>query len=211
MIIGFSGKRRSGKDTAANILIKEFGFKRMSLADSLKEICSDAFEIDLSYFHDDNLKDKPFDRPVKIRHININNIVEELSNRNIGVPSNVKTAMESVGLGKIMSSPRHLLQFVGTDIIRNNVDPNVWIKIFTEKLKNTSANVACADLRFSNERLSLRSIGAKIYLVERPTMVFGDTHVSENDLGDSSEYDKVIINEGTQAEYEDLIRKEFGK
>lgn len=37
MIIGLSGYAQSGKDTAANYLIQQFGFKRLSFADPIKE------------------------------------------------------------------------------------------------------------------------------------------------------------------------------
>jgi hypothetical protein len=36
MIVGISGFARSGKDTSAEILVNEFGFKRMAFADALK-------------------------------------------------------------------------------------------------------------------------------------------------------------------------------
>lgn len=37
MIIGFTGKARSGKDTAADYLVRHFGYKKYSFADPLKE------------------------------------------------------------------------------------------------------------------------------------------------------------------------------
>lgn len=36
MIIGISGKKRSGKDTVAQILVEEFGFTRLAFADVIK-------------------------------------------------------------------------------------------------------------------------------------------------------------------------------
>ena len=38
IIIGISGKAGSGKDTVADILVKEFGFKKFVFADALKEM-----------------------------------------------------------------------------------------------------------------------------------------------------------------------------
>ena len=40
MLISFSGQKCSGKDTAAEALISRHGFKRIGLADKLKEIMS---------------------------------------------------------------------------------------------------------------------------------------------------------------------------
>jgi len=46
----------------------------MSFADSLKEICSDSFGVNLKYFYDDNLKDKNFDQPLIISVEDIENL-----------------------------------------------------------------------------------------------------------------------------------------
>ena len=38
MIVGFSGKARAGKDTCADYLVSKYGFRKVSLADPLKQI-----------------------------------------------------------------------------------------------------------------------------------------------------------------------------
>jgi hypothetical protein len=43
MIIGISGKRGVGKDTVAEILTREYGFKRLSFADPMKEVANMLF------------------------------------------------------------------------------------------------------------------------------------------------------------------------
>ena len=37
MIIGLSGYSQSGKDTVAEILVKQYGYKRMAFADKIRE------------------------------------------------------------------------------------------------------------------------------------------------------------------------------
>ena len=39
MLIGLTGYARSGKDTVANILIKNFGFTRVAFADPIRDFC----------------------------------------------------------------------------------------------------------------------------------------------------------------------------
>lgn len=39
MLIGICGHARHGKDTAADVLVAEFGFRKMSLADPMKDAC----------------------------------------------------------------------------------------------------------------------------------------------------------------------------
>ena len=42
-IIFFTGKQRSGKDTAADILVEHYGFQKIALADKVKEVARDLF------------------------------------------------------------------------------------------------------------------------------------------------------------------------
>lgn len=58
-LIGITGQKRNGKDTAANILVRELGFTKLAFADPLKRACAEAFGIDLAYFTVDALKDGP--------------------------------------------------------------------------------------------------------------------------------------------------------
>ena len=44
MLIGLTGQAGSGKDEIAKILVRRYGFTRMAMADSLKEIARDHFE-----------------------------------------------------------------------------------------------------------------------------------------------------------------------
>lgn len=59
MLIGLAGYKRSGKDTVASILVKEYGFRRIAFADVLKQVAEDIDPIilergedlvELSYF-----------------------------------------------------------------------------------------------------------------------------------------------------------------
>lgn len=43
IVIGVTGKAGSGKDTVADILVKRHGFKKIGLADPMKEICQSLF------------------------------------------------------------------------------------------------------------------------------------------------------------------------
>src|SRR6185369_7708635 len=43
MIVAFSGKRGSGKDTAGDVLVNEFHFQKIALADPMKRFVQDLF------------------------------------------------------------------------------------------------------------------------------------------------------------------------
>lgn len=186
MIISFSGKRRSGKDTAASFLK---GFKRYAFADYLKEGCSEAFQLPLNMFHDDKLKDEAFKTPITLCYWQLNEIAKVFD---------IEPTEEffNVGFAQQMVSPRHLLQFVGTDLIRKTIKDSFWIDATVERLRKEPCNAMITDSRFKNERDLLKSLGAILVLVKRGNDT-ADSHCSENDLGVESDYDFVIDNNGT--------------
>jgi hypothetical protein len=93
--------------------------------------------------------------------------------------------------------PRHILQFVGTELLRNNVDKDIFLKLADQQIGKTTRNVVITDCRFSNERKWFKKQGAVLCLVKRPELTFKDSHSSENDLGEEVDYDVIMTNDGT--------------
>lgn len=65
-------------------------------------------------------------------------------------------------------TPRQGMQKIGTDVMRNNFDKDVWIKIAQRKidiLRNAGKNVIITDCRFPNEIESIRSQGGVILVI----------------------------------------------
>lgn len=46
---------------------------------------------------------------------------------------------------------RKLLQFIGTELFRNNIDPETWVKSLWYRIKDTDKNWVICDTRFPNE------------------------------------------------------------
>ncbi len=61
MLIGFTGYKGSGKDTAARGLIRH-GFHQIAFADKIKETCRKLFQITDHEMDDRELKETPLDR-----------------------------------------------------------------------------------------------------------------------------------------------------
>ena len=62
MIVAFQGQAGSGKDTAAEHLSKEYGFKRISFADPLRSVCKTVFGLTNDELFDRQLKERELDR-----------------------------------------------------------------------------------------------------------------------------------------------------
>ena len=78
MIVAFSGVKFSGKDTTAEGLIRFHKFKRIGLADKLKDICSDIFNISRQDMDNPALKESPFTKPVKLSIEHLDSLLRTL-------------------------------------------------------------------------------------------------------------------------------------
>ena len=198
MILSVSGLARSGKDTVGNILIKKAGFKRIAMADTLKEVTARAMQMPLNYFYDDNLKDAAFQATFIFDEGLAANLAFELNQLGIDVSPSKFTSK----LGEHLESPRKALVFIGTDVCRNLVDENIWLNLTLKKIKDAEGHVVITDSRFKNERDAIKKLGGITMFVDRPeiTSKFDVTnaHVSELDqLNDS--YDVYVMNDRTVA------------
>lgn len=98
-------------------------------------------------------------------------------------------------------TPRAALQFIGTDLIRKNINqlvPNVgedfWVKIFENMYtKMSDHNIIVADVRFQNEVDCIKKLGGIIIKVERSTN-YSDDHISEKNIDLINNYDYLILN-----------------
>jgi Txe/YoeB family toxin of Txe-Axe toxin-antitoxin module len=194
MLVAFSGVKFSGKDTAAEGLIRTHKFKRIGLADKLKNICSVVFEVDREDMDDPTLKEAKFRQQILLTNAHIKHLLEIV---NETFPFDIITKYETLTElfnGTSISSIRELLQFVGTDICRNHIKDDIWLAYIHDLVKNTDGNIVITDARFRNEREYLKDIGAVLILIKRPGLETKSTHISENDLGEESDYDVVVKN-----------------
>lgn len=62
-VVAFCGYAGCGKDTAADVLVEVFGYKRIAFADALRSAVCEMFDIPVEYMLDRKLKETPLDRP----------------------------------------------------------------------------------------------------------------------------------------------------
>lgn len=179
ILIGFAGRAGCGKDTAANYLAREMGFKTMAFAAPLKKTAAALFGLPEGYFHDRDLKERPLE--------------------------------DWDGL-----SPRHMLQLLGTEAVRNTFGTDFWIKRWMNEYRGLAlcCDVAVTDVRFNNEAQAIRDLGGTIVHIVR---------VDPNDLDDKalahaseggvsmSLADYVINNEGSLNDLYDKLDSMMGR
>lgn len=200
VIIGIGGAKRSGKNTCASYLVDKYGFTELAFAGPLKQLCEETFILGSEYFNDQELKEKPLWQPITISLDDVMYMRSALNDRyDVEITGDHALAMANLANGKKFNTPREILQFVGTELVRNCVDRDYWIKAMTNDVRG-HARVVVTDCRFPNERQLIRDLGGHLIRTDRSGLATGDTHASETLLGDESEYDLVLKNDGTIAE-----------
>ena len=102
-------------------------------------------------------------------------------------------------------TPRKLLQFVGTELFRNQlcnimpqIEDTIWIKRLEKILiDNPYTNYIIPDIRFQNEVNMLKNHHAIIFKVIRSDILNNDNHISEKGIDEIKEFDKLILNDST--------------
>jgi len=201
-IIALSGKARSGKDTFGNVLVKGYGFTQMAIADPLRELCCRVFGLEMKMFLDADKKDAQMARiHVDFHHIDkIRKIIEEEWGYEISEES--RDQMEEFH-GVELDTPRDVLRFVGTKLIRHCFNDNIWIELAAHKILELKGKIVITDCRFENERDFFRKVGAVLCLIKRNDN--GDNKEHEFSLGLDDDYDIIFTNDGTLHQFQSSV------
>lgn len=195
-IISVSGKKASGKDTLANVLVKKHGFTKISLADPLREMCCKVFDVPMEWFLDRDKKDSEMPSKIELDYKHLDNIVDYVELKWGFTVTNEMRAQMDLSYGVELETPRDILKFVGTELLRKHLRDDLWIVLALTRIKEIGQRVVVADVRFDNERTVFSRAGGTLLLIKRPDMESEDSHISE-DMGDEGQYDTVFNNIGS--------------
>jgi hypothetical protein len=193
MIVGINGKMNSGKSTTANILVS-MGYKELSFADNLKQMCIHAFRLTEDQVYTQIGKQTKFEKPVSLNIFHLSDIVSwvDMVNR-ILVKGDQFTKMKR-NLGRSFESPRDILQFVGTEICRECIDLNFHLNVLESQIKMHD-NVVISDVRFHNELEFIKKLNGALVLVKDINQPQSEsTHESEQDLPEEA-FNFILVND----------------
>lgn len=140
-IIGITGLAGSGKDTIGDIITSNFAnWEKMSFASHLKDVTALLFGMDRKMLAGETPEDR--------------------------VKREQPDEFWSKKMGKDFT-PRYALQFLGTNLLRNQLHQNIWVDCLERKILTSKKNIVITDVRFPNEIDMIRNIGGKIWRVER--------------------------------------------
>lgn len=153
-IVGITGRKRSGKDTAGKILVDEFGFTRLAFADSLKKACQNIFGFSDEQVFGDELK--------------------EVTDDYWG--HSPREFLQYIGTELFREKLPELMGNLGKDIWIRSVERQLQNLVDEGKTK-----FVITDVRFPNELEFIAKHGGTSLKAVRPalTETTGNTHASE--------------------------------
>lgn len=156
MIIGISGLIGCGKNTVADQLTSQFGFRKDSFATSLKDVCSILFNWPRHLVEGDTKESREW-----------REIVDYWWAEKLGIPN---------------FSPRLALQLIGTDTLRNHFNEGLWFMTLENRIRNNpDQHVVISDVRFPNEIEFIRNRGGIMIRVNRgPLPIWHETAILAN-------------------------------
>lgn len=233
MIIGISGQAGSGKDTAADILVRSRSFASVAFADPMKRIARDVYKFSFDQLWGPSEARNAPDEQYPREH---GPYVDQTC-ACCGLYTGACTLLEAMALSKARPcflTPRFALQMLGSEWGRKCY-PNTWVDYLidvAQKLSveggysyskggglshdwhpgdpNWHTSVVVPDVRFENEIAALRKVGAKLIRIVRPGAGLAGAagqHGSEteqNNIPDSL-FDGVIKNVGTLEDLRMLV------
>ena len=141
MIIGVCGLIGAGKDTIADYLVNIHQFRRESFANTLKDAVAAVFGWDRELLEGRTRHSREWREQV-----------DPWWAERLGMPD---------------LTPRWVLQYWGTEVVRRGFHDDTWIASLENKLRKTTDDVVISDCRFPNEIAAIKRAGGVVIRVHR--------------------------------------------
>jgi hypothetical protein len=141
VIIGICGLIGAGKDTIADYLVNIHEFRRESFANTLKDAVAAVFGWDRVLLEGRTKEAREWREQVDPWW------AERLEIPNL--------------------TPRWVLQYWGTEVLRNHFHDDIWIASLENKLRKTKDDIVISDCRFPNEIKAIKNQGGLVIRVVR--------------------------------------------
>ena len=139
IIVGICGLIGAGKDAAADVLVNEYGFTRLSFADSVKDVLVAVFGWDREMLEGSTEESRA-----------ARNEVDEWWSTQLGYEV----------------TPRNMMQKIGTDLFRKHFFKDIWVRSLENKLRDLG-NIVISDVRFPNEIDMIRKNDGYMWEIRR--------------------------------------------
>ena len=184
MVLGFCGRLQSGKSELAKVC-EQYGYEKLYFALPLKQLCADILGISI-----DELNKAKVERTDI--GVTIGKDICEIISEETDIP--LDTVMEICN-GVVIRDVRHMLQFIGTDLIRKyNTD---WHVNKLRAMIDKDKDYVFDDVRFPNEKKMIEELGGECWFIVRPILDNISNHESETSITWNDCWNRIIINDST--------------
>lgn len=208
MIIGLTGNKGAGKTTAFNFIKAKYpDIIELQLAKYLKEVCSIVFETDIKYFEDSHFKELVINPAFPHFQLTLTSLplIYEL----YGLKLRTSDFRKHLNAG--FWTPRQVLQYVGTEILRER-EPTIHIRKMVESIQfQTSQNYIITDIRFINEYNTLKTMlddklgFDMIYIQRDEAEAKAGDHKSESEIKEIAKNAKIVNNNNGLEELKERV------
>ena len=181
VLIGFLAKKRHGKNTAGDYLVKNCNFTEMAFASQLKEGIKAIYGLNDDQLYGDKKE-----------------TVDKFWNES------ARTIMQWLGTDVFRKKDKN---FWVKTLERKYINFIVSQQQNTNKTKTNQINVVVTDVRFQNEIDFIHKYGGKVIKIYRESINDKSTHIAENGIDDIKDYDFLINNNGTIEDLHNNIEK----
>ena len=170
-----------GKTELANIC-KEYGYEIISFATPLKNLIASLLGITVKQVNE-------------LKNANNTYVLQNMDLMFLSKETNIPLEIVKEKCGeKSFRNTRELMQYIGTDLIRE-YNPDWHVNKTKETiLLDKNKNYVIDDVRFPNERKMIEELGGNCWFIVRPKLDNVSNHLSETALK-WQEFENVIIND----------------
>lgn len=213
MVIGLIGRKGSGKDTVALMLKNELKKKgivleKRQMAFNLKKACALMTNKFYNDFEDNSIKDKQYQEPMILDCDSILSFLGYFG-APADVSANIYEFLKDKNYSHIINSNRELLQYLGTEIVRDMLGKNTHIEKAMESIANSENNYIFTDIRFENEVEIIKNNKFSLLIGIYRNNTVQDSHISESatDILIRNNADLVVHNNVSLSELEGIVSK----
>jgi len=218
-IIGLAAQLQNGKDTVAALIMKNTNnrdWRTRRFAGKLKEMSAILLGCKVEDFEDIEFKNKPLGEEWRRWYLVDENLLDETEDGRVtpffSNPEDVMKFVKERGWNFLehkeptsqILTPRLILQLLGTEGGRDVIHPNIWVNATLGDLTDND-RVIITDTRFPNEVEGIKRKKGIVIKIIRPSKVSTSSHPSETALNDYTNWDYVIVNDGTLEELETKV------
>jgi hypothetical protein len=182
MLIGISGKAQAGKDTFARHLLYAYGV-RSGRNFSYKPM-----------YYGYNALAALVDVEIRRFADKLKQIVSILTGIEVSAMEDPIVKGDPMGPKWGDRTLRELLQNVGTDLLKSQLNADVWVDALMRDFDPIDSHWIVTDVRFPNEAKAIRDEGGTLVRINRPDIKLTD-HACEVSLDNWDNWDMVVEND----------------